>query len=315
MGTMKILMLGYRDAGKTTYMASAYGMLKRGVKGFYVKGSDDDDSWLSGLYQSICQGRYPLLTDKRGTFKMDLYYYAKLVLPFEWVDYYGGVITEEKSAQLLTDMDESDGLMMFFEAPALVNGNENVTQLRRMLYLVAKKLITLQDYFTVIVVLTKCDLLSPGISVDEASAALSKFVSSADGNEKIYLRVVPVSCTARGFANVDLPLLDILDSGLQISCLQIAQKVQQAAVEAVERASNIGFFDWAFSRIAGVETNGEIATRRAKEANEQLDLFQSLKTPMEELSEYVSSYQVQLPESMAPPNDKQHVHASSVFDI
>lgn len=107
----KILMIGNKDSGKTTYMASSYGLLKGGKFGFYVHADEDTDMQLNKLYASLQQGGYPAPTDKRGSFNFDLYYYHQQVLSFEWLDYYGGVINESKSEQLQNDMDDADAIM------------------------------------------------------------------------------------------------------------------------------------------------------------------------------------------------------------
>ena len=124
----KILMIGNKDSGKTTYMASSYGLLRGGKFGFRVCADEDTDMQLNQLYTSIQRGGYPVPTDKRGLFTFDLYYYQQQVLSFEWLDYYGGVINESKSEQLQNDMDDADAIMLFIEASALLHNQKSITQ-------------------------------------------------------------------------------------------------------------------------------------------------------------------------------------------
>lgn len=291
----KILMIGNTDSGKTTYMASSYGLLNGGKFGFYVHADEDTDRWLNTLYTSIQQGGYPMPTDKRGSFNFDLYYYQQQVLSFEWLDYYGGVINESKSEQLQNDMDNADAIMLFIEAPALLHNQKSITQFRRILYLISNKLMNEERFFNVIIVLTKYDLVGNSAPYDEVCRPLEQFRESISGKGNIYFRIVPVSCTSKGFVNVDLPLIDILHSGLYIRCLSSLYGVQAQEKRFQEYNPKRGFIDWTISRLFGLQTNGEIADAALKEMQKQLELYKQLETPFEKLSQYRQEYQVVIP--------------------
>ena len=291
----KILMIGNKDSGKTTYMASAYGIMKNGKFGFSVYGDDGSDAWLMNLYNQIKVGKYPIPTDKRSQFSFDLYYYQQKVLSFEWVDYFGGVITESKSDQLESDIEDADAIMIFLEASALLENQKSITQFRRIQYLITNKLVEMDRHFDVIVVVTKYDMIGNRASFEDVCRPLNNFSSSIAGKENIYFRIVPVSCTSNGFVNVDLPLIDILHTGLGINYITHAAIVQENIDKATDYNNRRGIVDWAISRLFGVKTNGELAEEHLQTALKEKELCEKLETPFEKLSQYRENYNVEIP--------------------
>lgn len=296
MQEMKILMIGNENSGKTTYMASSYGLMSEGRFGFFIRADEDTDALLTKLSNGVKNGDYPLASDKRNSFEFNLYYYQQPVLSFEWLDYYGGVINEAKSEQLMADMDEADAVMLFIEADALLRNDKKATQLRRILYLIGTKLMEVEHFFNVIVVLTKYDIVGTSASLEDVCRPLSQFSESIQGKENVYYRIVPVSCTSSGFVNVDLPLIDILHSGVGIKCLgyMAAAKVQYD--RAVEYNGRRGVVDWAFSKLLGLRTNGEIADEAAKNMQQQVALFAQIKDPFDRLDQYRKDYEIKIPQ-------------------
>ena len=291
----KILMIGNKDSGKTTYMASAYGIMKNGKFGFSVFGDDGSDTWLMNLYNKIKVGKYPIPTDKRSRFNFDLYYYQQKVLSFEWIDYFGGVITESKSEELESDIDDADAIMIFLEASALLDNQKSVTQFRRIQYLITNKLVEMDRHFDVIVVVTKYDMVADRASFEDVCRSLNNLSESISGKDNIYFRIVPVSCTSNGFVNVDLPLIDILHTGLGMNYISHAVMVKENAEKAADYNNQRGIFDWAFSRLLGVKTNGELAEEHLQTALKEKELYEKLETPFQKLSQYRENYNVEIP--------------------
>lgn len=291
----KILMIGNKDSGKTTYMASAYGIMKTGKFGFSVYGDNGSDAWLMQLYRQIKEGQYPIPSDKRSEFSFDLYYYQQKVLSFEWIDYFGGVITESKSEALSTDIDDADAIMIFLEASALAENKKSITQFRRIQYLITEKLKNMDRHFDVIVVITKYDLVDNSVPYKKVCAPLENLSCSLSDRENIYFRIVPVSCTSAGFDNVDLPLIDILQTGLGMNYYLHLLKAKEYAEKATDYNNRRGLLDWAYSRLSGLPTNGELAEINARKFMQEKELWEQLETPFEKLSEYRANYKVVIP--------------------
>jgi len=294
--TVKILMIGNKESGKTTYMASAFGMMDEGIHGFYINTDNTTKEWFQRLYRQIGCGNYPDATDKRGSYHFTLYHNQQNILDFDWIDYNGGIITDISIENLKNDIDSSSGMMIFLDSVALLNNDISTHRFRRIIALVSSKLeSTDSPLFSVIIVLTKYDKLPKGVDFKEVTESIRPFVEAADENDKLYIRIVPVSCTRSGFYNVDLPLLDVLDSGLKLSYIMASIEAKYYAEQAQDFAKRIGFIDWGISKLFGAKTNGELATECRDKALERLALFESLETPVERLSNYVSNYEIKYP--------------------
>lgn len=293
---MKILMIGNKESGKTTYMASAFGLLNDGIKGFYINTDASTRDWFQRLFESIKNGGYPQASDKRDSHKFTLSCQGKNVLDFEWIDYNGGIIQTIDADEFMNDIHSCDGVMLFFDAKALYDNSSSTHQLRRILTLIARKLGNIElPWFSVIIVVTKVDTLNSIEDYNTAIAPLNEFMESTQENEKIYAKIVPVSCTRDGFYNVEIPILDMLDSGLKISYITTAGKMKEYAELAQKYAGQRSIWDWISSKLDGVATYGEMSQAQLAKAQEQFAILKSIEKPMENLSNYVKSYVVTWP--------------------
>lgn len=293
---MNILMIGNKESGKTTYMASAFGLLEGGISGFYIRTDASSQSWFHKLFSEIKMGNYPSATDKRGSYEFALYYNQNKILDFNWIDYNGGVITEQSIDNLEIDIDKSEGMMIFLEAEALWRNITSVHKFRRILALISSHLENSENpLFSVVIVLTKYDRIPLNVSIKEVTEYINMFLEEAKQNDKLYVRVVPVSCTSKGFYNVELPLLDILDSGMKIDYLTKILEVNSYAEEYKKYDEQRGIIDWGISRLLGVKTNGEIADEYLQMALQKIELFEKIEKPTEYLSSYVENYTIRYP--------------------
>ena len=291
----RILMIGNRNSGKTTYMASAYGMMKSGKYGFYVSGDKDSNEWLMHIYKGIKEGGYPLPTDKRNEFSFDLFYLNKKVLSFDWIDYFGGVITESAVEQLGKDIEDADAIMLFLDANALKNGDTQITQFRRIQALITEKLSQTDSLFDVIVVLTKYDTVGKDASFEDVCKPLGNFKACLDERENINFKIVPVSCTKNGFVNVDIPLIDILQSGLALRFYTHYYLMEEHKKRAIELNNKRSFLDWAVSKIFGAKTNGELCDEEIEALRKEAELAEELCEPTQQITDYLNNYSLVIP--------------------
>ena len=313
--TRKILMIGNRDSGKTSYMASAYSIMNAGKYGFYVYGDEESDTWLKWLSHQIRQGLYPLPTDKRSAFYFDLYYHQDKVLSFEWVDYFGGVISEEKSEALTSDIDKADAVMIFLEATALLKNDQSITQFQRIQHLITRKLMKTDRDFDVIVVVTKYDLIGEAVSLETVCKPLANMANSLTQRENINFRIVPVSCTAAGFLNVDIPLIEVLYSALLANYRQSSQTASELVENAKYFAKRIGFLDWIVSWTFRIQTNEELAEDYYRKASDEVKLLETLREPLEKLREYRDSNLARIPIARNLKPLETTPHASRFRDL
>ena len=302
-------MIGNKDSGKTTYMVSAYGAMKAGKYGFSVYGDLDTDAWLMQLYSQIQNGQYPMPSVKREQFDFNLYYYQQQVLSFQWVDYFGGVISEVKSQELAGDIDASDAIMIFLDASALVCHKHVDTKLRRILYLIGEKLADTERTFDVLAVVTKYDLVGNAYPFEEVTKPLETLKTMLSHRDNIHFRTVPVSCTDQGFMNVDLPLIDILYHGLRESRDYHQQQSLEYEKLAKKYYRSSGILDWMLSKLLRVKTNGELARESRVASVQEQNIWQELETALNQLNTYRETYKITIPEftgTYAPQSEKRN---------
>lgn len=293
---MKILMVGNKDSGKTTYMTASFGKLEGGVENFFVDTDDDSKQWFQQLFRSIKNGGYPSPTDKRHNYNLSLYYRTQKILDFEWVDYHGGVTTEKDVASFKEDINSSAGIMIFLEAQALWQNCPFVHKLRRIISLIQEHL---ENYdkplLSVIIVLTKYDTIPADVSFEEVTKDLNGFMSAANNNDKIYASIVPISCTAKALINVELPLLDVLDSGLRVDYLSNVFAAKESLENANRCEENASLIDRVVSFFTGTPTYDQLAKFYREQAQERVKMFKALETPIENLRQYISNYKITYP--------------------
>ena len=295
---MNILMIGNKASGKTTYMASSLGLLQKSIKGFSIETGSDTELWFKNLFNAIKSGEYPSPTDKRLEYKFELFYNnTQKVLKFEWLDYNGGVISESDADHLKQDIEKSEGVMLFLEAEALLKNRPSVHKFRRILNLISEHMeICTLPLFSVIIVLTKYDKIPSNVGLNDVIANhIQSFVDTAKNNQKIYVRVVPISCTSSGFYNVELPLLDVLDSGLRLEYARAVNDVQNHIETAKKDYEKSGIIDSFVSWWNDEPTYAELAEAHLEAANEKYEFFKSLEDPIIKLGEYVSNYKIKFP--------------------
>lgn len=72
-------------------------------------------------------------------------------------------------------------------------------------------------------------------------------------------------------------------------------KAKEYAEKATDYNNRRGLLDWAYSRLSGLPTNGELAEINARKFMQEKELWEQLETPFEKLSEYRANYKVVIP--------------------
>ena len=297
---MKFLMIGNQDSGKTTYMASAYGRLHSGIAGFHIAADKNTEDWFDGLYKKIRTGQYPKASEKKASYQFMLYHHNVSVLGFEWIDYNGGIITTVNANQFYDDIDNCDGVMLFFDAEALRDGKQSATQLRRIASLVVNKVQTFEKrLFTIELVITKTDKLNDLEELKRVLSILQPFIDNAskacNDSRQVVARIVPTSCTAKQLCNVELPLADMLDSGLCLDVLKAQKDLQESIEKANSYNAKSGILDWIDSKLSGVPTYKEMAENELQRARQHVALMESIAEHRNKLFEYVKEYDIKIP--------------------
>jgi energy-coupling factor transporter ATP-binding protein EcfA2 len=291
---MRILMLGHTGVGKTTYMASMYGALQKGINGFSLRAEDPslgDD--LLAIAQAIAQGRYPKPTDQRSEYRFKLRYQKKSFFKFTWIDYRGGVFTEisknPQVQQLLKDLKKTDGILVFCDGGALVKGTRGNDEIGRMTSLIGQALAKIDKPIPLAVILTKTDLAPQANGhIPAPLLGLQEAVSASSTVKGTFIRV---ACGQHSF-NVEKPVLFVLREGVQNRTNRLRSQVQEHELRkrVLQKQANVfdDFFSWAFNE----PSYRDLAFLQGEEAGKLLQKIEPLTLPARALSEHLKDLTV-----------------------
>ena len=295
MDSSSFIMIGNKEAGKTTSMVSAYGRLsKYGANGFKIKASSQvAKSELDFMFADLKNGNYPLATQKRNIYSFDLMYNGTIVHEFEWKDFNGGIIDErpnDGTRILKEDMQKSSGLMLFFDAEKLYNNIVDV-KVRRILHIISQNLRSIEKPFCISIIITKFDVLSDfqKNDADTLLNPLTPLLNIIEGSDNIDTELFPVSCTARGMINVELPLLFMLRGTMSVYCSNKYQELTKEIETYKQYVNKSGWWDDIQSWWDDVPTYREMADKKSRELQPQIDFFFNVLEALESLDKYLTS--------------------------
>jgi len=254
---MKVVLLGYSGAGKTSYMAALYGVMQHEMRGFQLRATDpaDHDEWLK-LVRLMQHGDYPPATARRDEYRFDLYYRGQPILDFAWADYRGAAIMDTRdqaqTAALLNDLQEAAGVMLFCDARQLAERGGRGTYVGRMVSLVGQAVANTSEQKVVAIVLTKIDQVpTPDAAL---LAPFQGLVSAVAASDHVKGAIVPVACGTKT-RNVPIPLLYTLHVSTYLHsqmATSLARRMELGAAAARDGARGFtGFVDEVKVRLFG----------------------------------------------------------------
>ncbi|MDJ1182536.1 TRAFAC clade GTPase domain-containing protein [Roseofilum casamattae] len=270
---MKIVMLGPTGVGKTTYMASVYGILQRDVKGFTLRATDPEERKnLLELADNVLLGQYPAATNQRSEYQFELRYQGKTVLPITWADYRGGALLETQNSQqarfLAGDLEDADGLMIFCDCQVLAQNANRQKHLARIVRLVSQAVQKLDKPLSLAILLTKSDTIKQ-FSLEMLNP-FQGLISAIEASDCIDGAFIPIACGKR-IVNVALPLLFTLHSEaitqLGTSKIMDLYRCLSRAEEYHEKSKGIvGFGRWISDQFKGYATDRQLAASYIQDA-------------------------------------------------
>jgi len=290
---MKIVMIGNTGVGKTTYMASLYGALQREIEGFSLKAvCTDDHSRLYQLAKAIQTGKYPDLTAQRSEYDFNLRHKAKDVLDFSWADYRGGAITsstkDEQTNQLISDLKNADGIMMFCDCDALARGDHRANQIGRMATLVNQALQNVEHIICLAIIFTKVDIIKQ--FSDKHFGCFQGLISAINASEYVIGSFIPIACGVQ-LINVPMPLLFTLYGSVVLKMALLAHVVEDhynRAQEWQQKSQGLnGLWRWVKDSWNGIPTDEELALSQYQKCLEKYQELETLAEPVQALIDYV----------------------------
>ena len=296
---MNILMLGHPGVGKTTYMASMYGLMQAGVEKFslaskYIRDHDD----LVSLARDIQCGAYPPQTAIKSSYDFYLKYDGRRFFPFTWSDYRGGALTERSSSddarQLVQDLSKCDGILVFCDSEQAASRRGAGRDIRRMTSLIGEALLRIKRRIPIGIVFTKYDLVE---EIDEhMRASVEGLLQVVDASENLVGAVIPVACGSK-LENIELPLLFLLYYGVALTHDALVEQMDDDRRERDHYAQEADEHPiWDF--IDGIF--GDSDSDRAVEAHERVEQkwaeLEPLIDPCQSLGQYLEERGILEPE-------------------
>lgn len=287
---MNILMLGHSSVGKTTYMASMYGLMQAGVERFsltskYIRDHDD----LVSLARDIQRDTYPPPTAVKSSYEFWLKYDGQRFFPFTWSDYRGGALIEHSSGddarQLVRDLSKCDGILVFCDSEQAASRRGAGRDIRRMTSLIGEALSQVKRPIPIGIVFTKSDLVK---EIDEHLwASVEGLCQVVDASENLARVVIPVACGSRP-KNIELPLLFLLYCGVALTHDALIEQMEEDELEGAHYAQEADEHPiWDF--IDGIF--GDSDSDRAVEAYERVEQkwakLEPLIEPCQSLGQYL----------------------------
>ncbi len=299
---MRIVMLGSTGVGKTTYMASLYGVMQQSVEGFRLRAVqfEDHKRWIA-LAERIRQGEYPAATDQRQEYNFYLRYEGRKILQFVWADYRGGAIREtqdsEQAKSLLQDLKTADGIMLFCDCHTLAQGDLRSNQIGRMTALTVQALQELNQPMSLAVILTKNDLVTN--FQENLLAPLAGLIAAINASEFVVGALIPVACS-KELRNVSMPLLFVLHSAVvweAMTAYSEAENHEQQAKSYEESSKGLmGTVNLILSKINDESSYREKAQKEREQAAAKQREFAEIQDPAWSLYQYVQKLPIFKPE-------------------
>lgn len=290
---MKIVMLGNSGVGKTTYMASLYGIMQQQLGGFSLRTENPEDGdRLLKLARNITISTYPSPTSIRNEYDFYLQYQGQDIFPFSWSDYRGAAIRdrtdEEQSQQLIAELQAADGIMLFCDCEALSASKMKAkNEIRRINYLLNQALISIERPISLAIVLTKADKLT---RFDEhLFTPFEGTIGTINSSDLVSAAFIPIACGQR-FMNVPLPLLVALCSAVFYQAY-VAENLVRHHLQVYEELNQDRSLSTALSNawhgMTGGLTTAQKATVELQKAQDMYRIFEYIKPPVTALLQYL----------------------------
>ena len=163
---MNIMMVGHSGAGKTAFMAAMYKYLGEDNTGYGIHAEETDQRTnLSRMARNLSQGIYPERTDIQSQYKFSFTVEGCDVMPFNWLDYRGGLLTSQnptdiEKKEFITALKYADALIIFLDGEKLSDPSSKWNNEYRVLVSCIQCAIRekKEGIYPISFVITKCDI-------------------------------------------------------------------------------------------------------------------------------------------------------------
>ncbi len=298
---MNILMIGHSRSGKTSYMAGLYHQFGDNADGFGLwMTSSPQKANLIQLGKNLTKGVYPDGTDIASVYNFWLQYDDKLLIPFDWYDYRGGVISESSAhspdaQKLLEQIKTADALIVFLDGAKIIKEvDDDLEDEYDILKWVIQKALSIRAekdiYFPVSFVITKGDLYSSyGPLINSPGLEYFLPLIESISNSSTAAGMVSVVEIARDdISNVFAPLIFSLYYGMPHYIRERVRVINQE----IEHYNSLapGILDSAVSWLFDMKSDATLAKEsleKLQEERNQLEMLENLADVMKQILDHL----------------------------
>ena len=302
---MRVMMIGFSGAGKTTYMGALYSLLnKKPCEGFSLRAnSNSDHEKFLQIGARLARGIYPEGTDILQEYQYSLLYKGKNILEFDWYDYRGGVLASADSPdfdKVIGQIMDSDALVVFLDSTMFTPGENAerrcVNTWKRIMAIVQNVTARRSDdtVFPISFVLTKRDCFPEGANKTRGWQQFEQVVKMIRGDEhrKIFGVCVEtaVRCIDQEYETFGLeyPFLFSMYAAMDKKYCEYAYALQRAIDRRNRLADEGGLIDEFLSWLEGKKSKWD---RAEIEEAKAFELYQQAKElhegPMKMAADYL----------------------------
>ena len=165
-------MVGHSGAGKTSFMAGMYKYLGDDQDEYGIRAKDSIQKVsLERMAKRLSKGIYPAGTDIQQMYKFELTCAGNDVVPFNWMDYRGGILLSEDPDdddmdKFMKSISSADALVVFLDGEKLAQRTSEWTMEYDILISCIENSLSIEhkSWFPICFVVTKCDKLPNGAS-------------------------------------------------------------------------------------------------------------------------------------------------------
>ena len=288
--SMRIVMLGHSNAGKTTYMSAMYAVARTGVQGFQIRTKDGmQDAELLSHAKGIRCGNYPPPSARRVTYEFVVSYEGEEFFDFTWSDYRGGALLDRTSSEettaVLADLRSADGIVVCVDAHALSVAADPLRPMRRLTVLLQRVFDDRARAKPIVVAYTKADLVQQDDPAEwsRIRLPLASIVTAANASGQVLATEVGVSCGV-GPRNVEVPLLWCLGNGVRKVVADLEAEEAAFRKKAKKARAKASFPNEISSWITGSKSHSKKAEEARRRAKKRWAELRPLREPAEHLT-------------------------------
>lgn len=127
---------------------------------------------------------------------------------------------------------------------------------------------------------------------DKILSPLIPFLNAIKCSDYIHSVLIPISCTARGMINVEIPILYMLQGTMTVYCSDKYQELIKEIRTYEHYIEKSGFLDDIKSWLDGLLTYREMAEEKSRNLQPQIDFYNKVLNALNSLEKYLESIDI-----------------------